>query len=815
MKNICFLATLLLSFFISAAQKISGSVKDTLNKPVEGATVILYQLKDTVIVKISATDTAGKYQFLVAGAGNFYVAVSNTGYTENKTNTIVISRADVAVNTVVLQKSIAQLKEVLVISKKPMIEVKADRTIFNVEGSINAVGSDVMELLRKSPGVVVDREDNIIMSGKNGVIVYIDGRPSPLSGQALGNYLHSLQAASVEAIELITNPSAKYDAAGNAGIINIRLKKSSTIGTNGTVNAGYAIGINSKYSAGFSLNNRNKFTNVFGSYNYTNNLDETNLFVTRTQSDTGFAQKSIATIKSLGHNFKAGVDYFIDKHNTLGIIANGNVDDRNTALISKTPIIYIPTQTISRWLIANNKYLTNNKNINLNINYKHTGKEGKELSMDADYGHYNLASNQLQSNYYYNADLSVELSRNIYQMLAPSVIDIYSYRTDYEQNIIGGKLSAGAKFSYVKSDNNFDQFNIYSSSKLHDSSRSNSFTYKENINALYGNFTKQYKYVMLQLGLRLENSNIEGYSSGYKLKATNFEKYDSLFTRHYTDFFPNAAITFNKNINSQWIITYSRRIDRPPYQDMNPFEVRIDEYMYFKGNTELRPQYTNSIALAHAYFSKLNTRLSYSIVKDVFTRLLDTTESAKSFLIKKNIAEQKILNLNINYNTQYKWYGLFANINAFHSQYNADFGRGRTIDLSVIAVTINLQQTAKLGKGWTAEMSGIYNSPSIWSGTFKSKAMYGVDAGVQKKLFGDKATIRVAVSDVFSTMRFYGVSDFVGQRFVANYHWESRQLKANLTWSFGNASLKSATQRKTATDVEGKRVQQSSGGLSN
>lgn len=265
---------------------------------------------------------------------------------------------------------------------------------------------------------------------------------------------------------------------------------------------------------------------------------------------------------------------------------------------------------------------------------------------------------------------------------------------------------------------------------------------------------------------------------------------------------------------SQFGITYSRRIDRPAYQDLNPFEFKLNDYTFMKGNTQLKPQYTNSFGITHTYKYKLNTQLNYSHVKDIFTQLPDTTEGSKSFLTKKNLATQDIVSLNISYPFQYKWYGFFANLNSYYSMYKADFGGGdRKIDLDVFALSFFMQNTFNLGKGFKAELSGFYNSPTIWQGTFKSKAIYGIDGGVQKTLFKGKANLRVAVSDMFRIMKFSGSNNFTGQYNQASGRWESRQFKINFSYRFGSAQIKAARQRKTSIEDENKRTEGGGGGL--
>ncbi|MDQ3682980.1 MAG: TonB-dependent receptor, partial [Bacteroidota bacterium] len=221
------------------AQNITGAIKDENSKPVNGSTVSLLRLKDSVSVKYTATKDDGKFQLTNIGKGDYLISATHVSYKRVYSGSISVENSDIIVPDLILNKITGDLKGVTVTSEKPMVEVRADKTIFNVEGTINAVGSDALELLRKSPGVTVDKDDNISLSGKNGVQVFIDGRPTPLSGKDLSEYLKSLQSAQIESFEIITNPSAKYEAAGNAGIINVRLKKNKSFGTNGSVNAGW------------------------------------------------------------------------------------------------------------------------------------------------------------------------------------------------------------------------------------------------------------------------------------------------------------------------------------------------------------------------------------------------------------------------------------------------------------------------------------------------------------------------------------------------------------------------------------------------
>ncbi|HAO46599.1 MAG TPA: TonB-dependent receptor [Ferruginibacter sp.] len=791
--------------FAQSPTRVTGQIKDNTGKAIGTATILLHNAKDSSIAKTAISDSKGNYEMQVK-PGRYFVTSSVVNMQKTSSPAFEIKEGETTtapdINT---QASAKSLEGVTVSSKKPMVEVKADKTILNVEGTINAVGNDGLELLRKSPGVMVDKDDNLSLAGKNGVRVYIDGKPSPLSGSDLANYLKSLQSAQIESIEIITNPSAKYEAAGNAGIINIRLKKNLTIGTNGSVNAGYNIGIYAKYNAGFSLNHRNTKTNIFGNYNFSESMNEFSIKSVRTAPDTTFDQSNTITNHNKGsHNFKAGMDYFINKKSTIGVVVNGNISDNRAYTEGPMKFYFTPTYVLDRTSYGTGDNKMKRSNVNFNGNYRYAVTGGSELNLDIDYGIFNLRNNQYQPNDYYNS-AGVKIYNSSNHTISPTDIRIYSLKVDYEQNFMKGRLGYGGKIGFVDTDNDFNRTSIEGNKTTNEK---NNFTFNENINAAYVNYNRAFKGFMIQAGVRVENTNSKGHSVG----TTTSGNFDSTVKRNYVDVFPSAAITFNKNPMSQWGFTYSRRIDRPAYQDLNPFEFRLNDYTYMKGNTQLRPQYTNSYGITHTYKYKLNTRLNYSYVKDIFAQLPDTLGS-KSLLTKKNLATQDIISLNISYPFQYKWYSFFANVNASWSNYKADFGGGaRVVNLEVYTLSFFMQNSFKLGKGYTAEVSGFYNSPSIWQGSFKSKAIYNIDAGVQKTLFKGRGTVKVSVSDVFNVLKFRGTSDFSGQHNTFYGKPESRQFKISFNMRFGRTQIKAARQRRSGIEDENKRTE-SSGGI--
>lgn len=814
MKKILVLAVALSISVIAFAQNITGTVVDEAGKPLDKTSVSLLNPKDSSLIKIYVTGADGKYNF-TALKNSYIVQVSHVGYNKS-TSAVFSNEVDINVPSLVQTKLQGKLDAVVVTAQKPMIEVRADKTVMNVEGTINATGSNAMELLRKAPGVLVDKDDNLTLAGKNGVQIYIDGKPSPIAGADLAAYLKTVQAAQVESIELITNPSAKYEAAGNAGIINIKLKKNKLFGTNGSVNLGYNVGIFGKYNAGLALNHRTKKFNIFGNYNFNHSLNRNNFNLERTQLDTLFDQSSIMQSLNTSNGYKAGVDYFISDKSTIGFLVNGNFTNSSNNNYGTTDIIYIPTGVKDRLLRAENETDAIRNNSNFNVNFRNAQKSGKELNVDADYGIYTIRTNQLQPNVYWNAGNTVKLSETIYRFITPTNIKIASLKTDYEQPLKKGKLGYGFKLAKVKTDNNFGRYNVVGNTETLDIVRSNQFDYSENINAAYLNYNKAFKGFMAQVGLRAENTNLNGRSYPVDANATPIKPSTNGFERSYTDLFPSAAFTYNKNPMNQWGLSYSRRIDRPAYQDLNPFEMKLDEYTFQKGNVNLRPQYSDVFSLTNTFKYKLTSSITYSHVKDVFTQLIDTTENSKSFISKQNLATQDILAVNVSYPFSYKSYSTFANLSANYSLYKADFGGGsRVVNLDVATFSIYMQHSIKFGekKDWTAELSGFYSSPSVWQGTFKSREMWTVDAGVQKNILKGKGNFKVSVTDIFSSMRWRGESNFAGQKTIAFGNWESRQLRTAFTYRFGNSKVKAARQRKSASEEEQKRTQGGGGGI--
>ncbi|MEM7380978.1 MAG: TonB-dependent receptor [Bacteroidota bacterium] len=780
------------------AQEITGSIISDLKQPIPYATVLLNAVQDSSLVKATTTGEDGFFALKNIKAGSYSLRISSVGFTTFQQN-ITMENEDINLAFLTLNTATEQLSEVTVTAEKPMVEVLADRTVFNVENTINATGTSALELLRKAPGVILDNNGGIIVEGKTGVQIFIDGKLSVLQGEDLTNFLESLQATDIEAVEIITQPSSKYDAAGNAGIINIKLKKDKSLGTNGTFTNGATTGDFVRYNSSLNFNTRGKKGNLYGTYS--NRFGKTTGFINllRTQSETQFDARTTSVYDRNSNNLKLGYDYYLDSKHTIGAIFNGNFNNSFNTNNTTTPIREANTIQNDSIMVALNQTDNTSYNINANVNYRYADSLGYSINVDLDYGRYNSDRNAFLPNTYFEGTGSSIISERITFQETPIDIDIATIKADYEQKFLKGVLGLGFKLSYINTDNTFDVFNEQNGQPIPDPSRSNQFLYDENINAGYFNFNRKWGKWNLQFGLRIENTVSDG-----NLESAQ-ENEDDRVKRNYTDLFPSGGLTYQLNQKNQFALTYSRRIQRPNYQSLNPFEYQLDELSFSKGNPFLQPQYTNNFKLSHTYNYRLTTSLSYTYISDFFARVTVAEGESTNFLTTLNVADQEVLNLGISYPKKLlNWWDLYFSLNAYISSYKAtspEFLPVRQESLGLYA-----QNTFSLPKKWRMEVSGWYSSPSIWGGTYQTRSQGSLNVAVQKKFYDDRFTARLAVNDLLFTTPWRGVTQF-GDLFIdGSGGSDSRRVAFSLTYDFGRSEIKKARNRKTGLEDERDRI---------
>jgi hypothetical protein len=480
----------LLFFNIQAQSSIKGKFIDSEGAPVAFANVALYNSTDSSMVKVETTADNGNFHIQNIKEGNYFLKASFVGLPDLvKANLQLNTNEHKDLKVLTFNSKAEELKEFNVTAERVMVEVKPDRTIFNVDGTVNSTGSNAISLLRKAPAVTVDNQDNINVLGRSGVKVYIDGKQLPLAGDDLSNYLKNLPADQIDRIEIITNPGAKYEAEGNAGIIDIRLKKDKSIGANGSISGTYTQGELTRYNINGSGNYRNKKLNIFGSLGYNVNDNFHNINFQSYQNNLYMDEINNTQNNRNINNYRFGTDFFLHKNHTLGFLVGGrNVDGEE---ISYNQIDIATQQTssiIDSILIANNKGYNSRIQNTYNINYRFNKKE-ESINIDLDYGKYQNKNERYQPNTYYNAAEDSILTEVINSFNTPINIEIYTAKLDYERSIGKGKLGIGTKYGRVETSNTFEVYDVVNDISTIDNSLSNLFDYEENVYAGYLSFS--------------------------------------------------------------------------------------------------------------------------------------------------------------------------------------------------------------------------------------------------------------------------------------------------------------------------------------
>ncbi|MFK7933967.1 MAG: TonB-dependent receptor [Saprospiraceae bacterium] len=806
-----FYSTTLLLFFslFSFAQSaaIKGQLQDEAGAAVGFVNVALYNAADSSMVKVEITEDNGIFNLRGLNAGNYYLIASFVGYSDFKQNDITLT-ADQQLDLGVLSfaTNAVELETATVTASRAMVEVKPDRTVFNVQGTINSSGADGIELLRKAPGVMVDNNENLTVLGRSGVLVYVDGKRLPLTGQDLSTYLKNLPAEQIDRIDIITNPGAKYEAEGNAGIIDIRLKRDESHGANGSVNATGSQGRHWQSNAGFNGNYRNKNMNVFGQLGYYNSDFFNEMDFESVQNGLFLIEDNNGFYASEGMNARIGTDFFLGKNHTIGFLASlrdndGRSDDMNSVSIAQNS----NRAQVDSVLIANNRSVRDDDQQTFNVNYRFDNGKSRTVNVDLDYGRYNNQAERFQPNRYFEADLTTPLSSIINNFETPTRIDIYTAKVDFEDNLLGGKVGFGGKFSMVSSDNTFLVFDEINNAFAQNNRRSNQFDYDESVYAGYVSYNRKLNDKWnFSAGLRAEQTDATG-----NLQVFDADQEEPPVELNYLNLFPSAGLTWQAARMHSFALNYGRRINRPDYNVLNPFRNQLSEISFEKGNPFLNPEIVNNIELGYTYAYRFNFKLAYSRTTDQITRLIapDDADPRANFITWANLATQDIVSFNASLPLQLtEWWSMFVNASANYTNNQADYGEGAIVDVQVFSYNFYQQQTFNLPKGFKGEISGWFAGPGVWGGVFRYESQWSLNLGLQRKFFNDQLNVRLAANDIFYQSGWDGVSEFDGLISAGGGRWDSRRVSMSLTYNFGNQKVKSR-KRKTGLEDEAGRIQ--------
>ena len=787
--------------FTSQAQftggKVKGTVIDGSAKTIESATITLLRVKDSSVAKITAADKTGKFEFDIVPEGTYMVSVSAVGHNKGYSTVFEINpvSALVTLKTIELIPQAKSLGGVTVTAKKPLIEQKIDRTIVNVEASVTNVGTSAMEVLEKSPGISVDKDGNISLKGKQGVQVYIDGRPTYLSGTDLANYLRSLSSNQLDQIEIMTNPPAKYDAAGNSGVINIKTKKTKQFGYNGNLSSTYSQGRYAKLNESFSFNYRKNKVNFFSTlgYNSRKNFQDLNIQRKFIESSTkevksNFEQLSRIRDNGKSHNAKLGLDYFASNKTTLGVVFSGFYNPGKFGNHSDV-MIYDPAMSLLSQTLASTSNDRKWKGFSTNLNLRHVfDSTGRELTVDVDYLTYRSKNSQDLINAYYDAHGLPTIKADTLLGSLPQDINIYTAKMDYTHPLNkGAKFEAGVKTSFVNTDNNAIYDSVNYGVRVRDIGRTNHFIYDENVNAAYVNYSRPLtKKLFGQFGVRLENTNANGN------QVTTGEK----FKRNYTQLFPTAFLQYKASEKHSLVLNYGRRINRPNYEDLNPFIIFLDRYTFEQGNPNLKPQFSHNIELTHTFKGFLNTTLNYTRTTDIINDVLEQDPDKNETVIRnQNIAKQRQYGIAVSAGGQItKWWSgnIYANVynNRFEGIINGD-----QVDISATTGQFNASNQFKFSKTWSAELSGFYRTGGV-DGVFRINGFGMMNMGISKQILKGKGSLRFNVRDVLYSQKINGSIKYGNVDAAFQQQRDSRQAAIGFTYRFSKGKINGNGQKK-------------------
>jgi hypothetical protein len=730
--------------------------------------------------------------------GSYTFSITYTGYKPQKTGEYQLPSDTFKTTTIRLEPLSSILNEVNITAIKPFIEQKRDKVVLNVGSSVTNIGTTVLEVLEKSPGVTVDRNGGITLQGKTGVLVTIDDKPTYLSGGDLNNLLSSMSSAQVDQIELIANPSAKYDASGNAGVINIKTKKNKVKGFNGSVTTSIGQGVYPKNNQNLTLNYRSGKINTFFTYNRNWVKYLLNLYALRKYSDDNdvltamLRQPSYFKGISLNNTLKTGLDYEISPKTAVGLVLSGTLiqrDGGNTSTATWLNSAGAADSAIATVNQNNSRF----KNGSINLNGRHVISASQDIVANFDWLHYAIQTNENFNNQLLAPNGYMEQSRgNI-----PTTINIVSGKTDYTlKHGESTTFQAGLKSSHSSTDNiasyqNFDGLNW-----IEDNTKNNHFIYNENINAIYGNVEQKYKHLTIEAGLRYEYTSYHAHQLGNAIQK------DSAFSRNYGGFFPSGSVSYQTDSLNNFTLSAGRRIDRPVFQTLNPFYFIINKYTYQTGNPYLLPQYSWNLQLSHQYGNLFTTSLSYSIISNYFSQLF-LADTAKGILLysQGNVGHTSNLGLSTSVTTSlFKWWSLTAQAVYNHKRLAGFNGNNYSSKINQLNVSSTSQFI--ISKAYTAELSGFYTTKARNDIQELLYPTGQLSLGLSKSILKKKGTLKFSARDIFYTNAMEGLTQFPNATEYFKEKRDSRVFTVAFIYRFGKTF-------KTTTHSEGSATEES------
>ena len=796
MKSIIIATFCFCTVSIFSQHQLSGIIKDGVeDASIPYATVALLRPDSSVVTGVM-TVANGEFVIEKVTEGDYIVQVSYIGYEKAYLAVSVPEQSDLG--EIILKESATKLNEVVVTATRPFIAMKADRYIVNVNGNIQSTGRNALDILRNTPGLLVNHKGDISAMGAS-VQVWIDGRPSRMSGDQLQAFLNSMQGGEIDRIEVITNPSSRHDAAGGGGIIDIRTRKGLQFGVNGTLTAGLRQGRMDRENTDVNLNWRREKFNMFGNYSLNRDkiwekVNQTN--VMQTASGTiNFDQRATyeSSKAALRNAVRAGVDYYINQNNILGVIVNAYLSEGGSGALNNITNIS-PTYNGVSYSEADNVQSGNRNGIQLNANYQITfAKPGQQFNIDLDYARFGSEPFQHNKNIYYDQDnVMIGIPEQL-RNANPQSIEVYSVKMDYVQPLWkDARLETGAKVSQSKTDNDM-KFDVFTGNNWQvDANRTNRFIYTEQIDAAYINANQRLGKFNLQAGLRGE------YTLLNSEQKTTGERNDT----DYFNLFPTFFIYYQASHKHNLGLSYSRRLSRPDYSYLNPFEIAIDAYSFTRGNPNLKPSYTHNVQLSHSFAQSLMTRIGYTNTTDVIVLIPIVDDATQRYgTTRGNFAKAQSVSAMIYYRKQVvkQWMAMMT-VQGIYAKNTSNEASGEFINKGG-SLIVQLNNNLVITPALSAEITGMYIS-GMRMGYLEVQPQGNFSVGLRQQLFKNKMTLSITVNDILFTS-----IDKVSARYEnVNYSLynarDSRYVNMTLRYNFGSSTVRAARNKSTGIEDE-------------
>lgn len=786
---------------IAQQGKIEGIVQLEDQENLSDIPVILYNDATNKIIKTTITEEDGSFFIDAVESGRYFVQVSFLGYDLYNTPPFEVQNNHIKLDTIVMKPGSIELDEVKVTGQAPIIQSKNGKIILNVENSALTEGSNALEILQRTPGVSLGKDRDLMLMGQSGVRITIDGKRTHLSKEQLITFLESMSSSEIKSVEVSTNRSAKDDAEGSIGTINIVLKKNRIEGFNGSISASAGHGIHPRGNSSFQLNYKKEKTTLFGDFSYILNKWEYDNIGARIfpapDAILQFDQRMIYQRAVPSQNFKAGIEQKTSDKNTMLFQVSGkfsNSDEDNKGVTKMGP----GSQSIDSILNTDASLSTPFRSYTFNFNNRFVlDTLNSDLTLDADWSTFRSRTNTL--NHYHTTQSNGEplYTSEEERSFMPSDIDILITSLDWKKNMMKNSFRTGVKYSHVKSDNNFHFEHKIDGSWRDYTERINHFIYTEQIAAAYFDYNHSFNHLQLTLGLRGEHTRSDGHSITL----------DERVVRNYFNIFPSGQISMPLNETGDMLsLNYSRKITRPNYHFLNPFEYYLDKFMYRKGNPYLQPHYTHGIKLNYILKSRYIFTLGADFTRNsIFQSLDQNSSTGVSWITMDNMGKEmnNYLNINAPFEIGNLW-NINNNLTFVYSHYKGEIN-GQELDkgrpffqgtsMSQFSITPALQ----------AELTINYYSKLRYH-LFVIKGMGKVDIGMSYKFSDERSTLRIAATDIFDTMTSHVTSQFGEINTWMDQHLDMQAIRLSFSYKFGNLSQK-APKRSTTSEEKQRAIQ--------